>query len=152
MTHALPRILCALALLFAGCRPFVPATPGSFTELNDQEDFDYRAVSAEGVVLGTKAHKNDPRVDLAFAEKSLEQRLRSSGYALLEKREIKTRSGLIGKQFRLGHDESSNPHLYYVTLFVTDDYVYILEAGGTREQMLRYGAPIDWHVEHFQVR
>jgi hypothetical protein len=146
-------LLLAALLLATGCgRPFAPATPGSFTELKDQYGFDYRAVSADGVVLGIKAHENDPRVDLPFVERAFEQQMRSSGYALLEKRDVKTSAGLAGKQFRLGHDEANNPHLYYVTLFVTDAYVYVLEAGGTKEQMLRYEAPLAWHIEHFQTK
>ena len=154
MNHLRPLLLAlAFGLLAAGCsRPFVPATPGSFTELNDQYGFDYRAVSADGVVLGVKAHKNDPKVDLTFAEKAFEQQMQASGYAMLEKREVKTVGGLAGRQFRMGHDEANNPHLYYVTIFVTDDYVYMLEAGGTREMMLRYDAPIGWHVDNFQPK
>lgn len=147
------RSLVFASLLLVGCsRPFVPATPNSFTELKDQNAYDYRAVSADGVVLGIKAHENDPKVDLAFAEKAFEQQMKSSGYAILEKRDVRTTGGLNGKQFRMGHDESNNPHLYYVTLFVTDSYVYVIEAGGTKEQMLRYDAPIAWHIENFQPK
>lgn len=144
-------LLAAALTALAGCgRPFVPATPGSFTELNEQRDYDYRAASAEGVVIGIKAYPNDPRVDLAFAEKAYEQQMRSSGYALLEKRDVKAISGLAGKQFRFGHDEDKNPHLYYVTLFVTDDHVFILEAGGLKDNMLRYEAPLGWHIQNFR--
>jgi len=151
MRHLFCCFLAALAL--AGCgRPFVPATPGSFTELKNQLDYDYRAVSAEGVVLGVKAHDNDPKVDLPFAEKAFEQAMRANGYALLEKRDVSAQGGLVGKQFRFGHDEEKDPHLYYVTIFVTDTHVYMLEAGGTKEQMLRYEAPIAWHVQHFQAK
>jgi hypothetical protein len=150
MTTALRPLLLAALLLASACgRPFVPSTPGSFTELKDQAGFDYRAVSADGVVLGVQAHPNDPKVDLAFAERAFEQQMQAGGYALLEKRDVKSGDGLVGKQFRLGHDESNNPHLYYVTLFVTDEYVYVLEAGGTKEHMLRYEAPIAWHIENF---
>ncbi|MCS6901864.1 MAG: hypothetical protein RMJ98_19740 [Myxococcales bacterium] len=153
MSRLLCPLLLAVLLLAVGCgRPFSPATPGSFTELKDPLDFDYRAVSADGVVLGIKAHKNEPKVDLAFAERAFEQQIRSNGYALLEKRDIRTSSGFPGKQFRMGHDEAKNPHLYYVTIFVTNDYVYVLEAGGAKEQMLRYEAPITWHIEHFQMK
>lgn len=150
MTTALRPLLLAALLLASACgRPFVPPTPGSFTELKDQVGFDYRAVSADGVVLGVQAHPNDPKVDLAFAERAFEQQMQAGGYALLEKRDVKSGNGLTGKQFRLGHDEANNPHLYYVTLFVTDEYVYVLEAGGTKEHMLRYEAPIAWHIENF---
>lgn len=146
-------LLFAAALALAGCgRPFVPATPGTFTELPGQYDYDYRAVSADGVVLGIKAHENDPRVDLTYAEKAYELHMRSvGGYALLSKQPVQA-EGVAGVQFRFGHDEGQTPHLYYVTLFVTDRYVYILEAGAPRDIMERYEAPIGWHVQHFRPR
>ena len=143
-----------LASLAGGCRPFYPATPDSFAELPDHgPDFGYRAASADGVVLGASAYDNtDPHVDLPFVEKAFEQEMRDQGYALLERRDVKTHQGLVGKQFRFGRDEKNNPHLFYVTFFVTDKWVYRLEAGGARDSMLRYEAPIGWHVENFQPR
>lgn len=149
----LPLAGAALLSLSSGCRPFHPATPDSFAELPESRQYGYRAASADGVVLAASAHDNaDPHVDLPFVEKAFEQQMRTEGYALLERRDVKTRQGLAGKQFRFGHDEKSNPHLYYVTFFVTDKWVYRLEAGGTRDDMLRYEAPIAWHVENFQPR
>ncbi|RYE76610.1 MAG: serine/threonine protein kinase [Myxococcales bacterium] len=150
----LPLVGAALLSLASGCRPFRPATPGTFAELPDtRPQYGYRAASAEGVVLGISAHDNtDPHVDLPFVEKAFEQQMRAEGYALLERRDVTTHQGLAGKQFRFGHDEQSNPHLYYVTFFVTDKWVYRLEAGGGRDDMLRYEAPIAWHVTNFQPR
>lgn len=152
MNTSIRSILLA-SLLLIGCgRPFTPATPGSFTELKDSPSYDYRAVSADGVVLGIEAHKNDPKVDLPFVEKAFEQRMSSSGYALLEKRDVRTSHGLAGKQFRMGLDMENNPYFYYVSFFVTDDYVYVIEAGGTKDLMLRYEAPVQWAIENFQPK
>ena len=149
-----PLLGAALLALSSGCRPFYPATPDTFAELpKPGSDFGYRAASADGVVLGVSSYDNtDPHVDLAFVSKAFAQQMREQGYALLEQRDVKTRHGLAGKQFRFGRDEKNNPHLFYVTFYVTDKWVYRLEAGGARDAMLRYEAPIAWHVENFQTR
>ncbi|MCK6592939.1 MAG: serine/threonine protein kinase, partial [Polyangiaceae bacterium] len=56
------------ALLLAGCgRPFVPATPPGFVELEDlYEENEYRAATADGVVLGIRVLENEPKGETAF--------------------------------------------------------------------------------------
>ncbi|HSO00691.1 MAG TPA: hypothetical protein VLS89_20505 [Candidatus Nanopelagicales bacterium] len=145
-------LLALLAGVSAGCGlPYTPATPPGFVELEDRyEDDEWRATTAEGVVLGIRAFDNEPKGDLGFWSKVVESRMRESGgYALLEKRDMKSRSGLPGLQMRFGHDEGRTPHLYYLTLFVDDDLVYLLEAGGTKAEVERQQAQIDWSVRNF---
>ena len=101
-------------------------------------------------MLGIRAFDNEPKGDLGFWSKVVESRMRESGgYALLEKRDVKARDGLPGLQMRFGHDEGRTPHLYYLTLFVDDDLVYLLEAGGTKAEVERQQAQIDWSVRNF---
>ena len=49
-----------------------------------------------------------------------------------------------------GHDEGQNPHLYVVTAFVTNDWIYLLEAGGTKEQVDKQRQQISWAIDNFQ--
>ncbi|MRG93453.1 serine/threonine protein kinase [Polyangium spumosum] len=147
-----PAAIALFALLFAsGCRPFEPATPPGFVELEDRYGrSEYRATTADGVVLGVRAFDNEPKGERAFWVRAIENRLRDmGGYALLEKREVKDRAGLTGTQLRFGHDEGGEPYLYYLTIFVTDDRVFVLEAGGARPQMQRLAEQIDWSVKNF---
>ncbi len=65
---------------------------------------------------------------------------------------MKTKSGLDGKQLRFGHDESGKPHLYYVTIFLTEDYIFLLEAGGTKELMEKGSAGLDQAIDGFRVK
>lgn len=74
------------------------------------------------------------------------------GYALLEKKQVTNRAGLTGTQFRFGHDEGRTPHLYWVTLFVTDKRIFILEAGGTKPEMDRQAPQISWAIQNFLPR
>jgi hypothetical protein len=143
----------ACAALALGCgRPFAAATPPGFVDLGDDryEDNEYRATTAEGVVLGVRAHDNEPKGDLGFWAKVIENRMREAGgYALLNKQDVRCRSGLPGVQMRFGHDEGKIPHLYYLTVFVDDDYVYLLEAGGSKTEVERQAQQIDWAVRNF---
>jgi hypothetical protein len=143
-----------LAALLAGCSNFVAATPPSFVELSDQRpSYDYRALTADGVVLAIRAIDNDPKGDLAFWVEAIENRMRGTGgYALIEKRTVKCLDDHTGTQLRFGHDEGKDPHLYYLTVFVTDKRIFLLEAGGTKAQIERYDAPIEWSVTHFKPR
>lgn len=149
----LALVLSAVAVLGCG-RSFVPATPPGFVELNHlYEGNEYRAATADGVVLGIRAIQNEPKGDAGFWLRAIENRMRDmGGYALLDKREVKNRGGLTGTQLRFGHDEGKSPHLYWISLFVTDERVYLLEAGGTKAEMTRLEPQLDWSVRNFLQR
>lgn len=82
----------------------------------------------------------------------------SAAGAARSTRDVTTRRGLAGKQLRFGHDESREPHLYYVTvllgeetawLFFPEKKIYVLEAGGTKQLMEQHAGQIDWSVREF---
>jgi hypothetical protein len=56
---------------------------------------------------------------------------------------------LSGTEMRFGHDEGDEPYLYRLTVFVTDDRVFLVEAGGTKVQMERQADQIDWSIKNF---
>lgn len=146
--------ICALLLLCLGaCGPkFVHRTPQGFVELEDQRNYDYRAITADGLVLAARAIPHEPRGEISFWKDAVANHMRQrGGYALLSEIDVKTKSGLSGKQLRFGHDEGQTPHLYYVTLFVTEDDIYLLEAGGTKKLVEANADKIDWAVEEFRL-
>jgi hypothetical protein len=144
-------IIVSLAAL-AACGPsFHHPTPREFVELEDQRLYDYRAVSADGMVLAVREIEHEPKGDLAFWSKAIENHMRKrAGYALLGVRDVKTDSGLAGKQLRFGHDRGQKPHLYYLTVFVTGDHIYLLEAGGSKEQMTKRDAALATAIAGFR--
>lgn len=152
-----PRaLLFALAfapvLATAGCgRPFVAATPAGFVDLGDRYgSHEYRATTADGVILGLRAFDNDPKGEVSFWSRALERRTREmAGYALLDKRDVATASGLKGVQMRFGHDEGKEPYLYYLVLFVTDAKIYLFEAGGPKAEVTKQEPQIDWAIRNF---
>lgn len=145
----------ALALAASACgRPYTAATPDGFIDLGDRYDdrpaHEYRASTADGVVLGVRAFDNEPKADMALAVKALENRVRlGQGYALLDEKDVTARDGTKGKMMRFGHDEASGPHLYYVTIFLNDKHVFLLEAGGKKELVEKADASIDWAIKNF---
>jgi hypothetical protein len=143
------------ALITMGCgRPFVPATPPGFVELDNlYEDNEYRAATADGVVLGIRVIDNEPKGETAFWVRAIENRMREvGGYALLEKREVKDRSGLAGTQLRFGIDLGKTPHHYWISIFTTEDRIFLLEAGGTKDEMARLAPQLEWSVRNFLHR
>jgi hypothetical protein len=146
--------LPALALVLAGCGTFSARTPRGFVALTDPEpQYDYRATTPDGVVLAVRVLDNEPRGDEGFWGQAVETRLRhQGGYALLETRAVKTRTGLAGRQLRFGHDQGTRPHLYQLTLFVTKKRIYLLEAGGAKEGVEREAPRLDAFLADFKAR
>ena len=143
-------LLAAIAALGCG-RSFVPATPPGFVDLGENyPDGEYRATTADGAVIGIRVFDNDPKGELSFWSRALENRMRETGgYALLEKKAVTSRGGLAGTELDFGHDEGRTPHLYRIALFITDKKIFVIEAGGAKPEMERQAAQIDWAIKGF---
>lgn len=147
------RVLaCAATLLTACGHHFDAVTPSGFVELEHQQRYDYRATSADGLVIGVRELDNEPKGELGFWARAVENQLRNrGGYALLDTRDVKSKDGIAGKELRFGHDEGKTPHLYFVTVFVTPKRIEVLEIGGTKELMTANAAVTDATVANFVV-
>jgi hypothetical protein len=134
-------LLLALSLAaLAGCgRSFVPYTPTGFVDLGDSYPHgEYRAATADKVDIGVRAFDNEPKGNLPFWSRVLERRIREmGGYALLDKRDVAAQGGLTGVAMRFGHDEGKTPYLYTVALFVTPKKIYLVEAGGEKDEVTK---------------
>lgn len=145
-----PWTAAALAACFwlAGCSSTFHAPPG-FAELDDEDSYDHRATTADGLVIATRELDNDPKAGLDFWLRAIENELRlRGGYALLEQRDLTAKSGARGKELRFGHDEGQTAHLYRVAVFVDASSIHLIEAGGTREQVEKHAAQIDWAMKN----
>lgn len=154
-TRCLVLVSAWVMLIGVGCggSAFFAATPPGFVELEDQEpDFHYRAVSADGVVVGVREIAHEPEGDKEFWVQAIRNRMRErAGYALLSTDQVKTKSGLEGTQMKFGHDEKGQTMLYTVTVFVTEKHIFLLEFGGTKEEMTRQAAHLAWVIENFRL-
>lgn len=129
-------ILAVASLGTAACGPSVSLhTPPGFAVLHDQQEYAYRAFSADGLVIGVRAEKNDPKGNLDFWADALDRQLRRGGYAPDGgAADVRTSGGLAGREIRYTRDQSGRAHRLWITVFVTDDRVWIVEAGGDADR------------------
>lgn len=124
-------LVCAPAL--GGCTAGVQIdTPSGFAELDDQESYGYRATNAEGVVLAVRREANEPAGDLGFWTGAVDAHLRRQGYQAVDAVDVKTGSGISGKQIRYSILRSDREHAFWVTVFVTAEEVVTVEVGGDK--------------------
>jgi hypothetical protein len=148
---ALTLILSAMT----GCgRPFDVKTPRGFVELENQgPDYAYRATTADGVVVAVRTVDASGRQDLGFWEQAVALQLRdASGYALLGTKDVRSGDGTPGRELDFGRDQNGKPYAYRVALFTAQDRVFLLEAGGAKASVARYGDALDWQVTTFNAK
>jgi hypothetical protein len=155
--HALGKILLlGAALWIAGCgRPFDVKTAPGFIELGQQTEhgYQYRATSPEGVVMGVRVIDDEDRGDLAFWVRTVTLQMRDiKGYALVASSDTKSRDGTPGKRLQFGHDEDHKPYVYELSVFHTQGRVFLVEAGGRREDLEKVRPNLDWMLASVQVR
>lgn len=148
-------VLAATALVGCG-RPYEVATPTGFVDLqdryDDREGDEYRATTADGVVIGVRAYDNEPYAERTFLVRAIENQLRlGRGYSLISTKEVSAKDGTKGTQLRFGHDEPTGPHLYVLTIFTDEDYVYLHEAGGKKELVEKAEASITWSLAELRL-
>ena len=125
---------CIFSLGVAACHPSAQlAAPDGFAQLDHQKSYDWRAASAQGVVLAVRTEKNDPRANVDFWADAIDVRLRRSGYNAEARKDVQSANGVAGKQLRYSRVEDQRTYRYWLTVFVTDDRVYVVEAGGDKE-------------------
>lgn len=139
--RALTLCLALIAMgSLVGCagRHFTLEASDAFVELDpaqqSREGFAYRATTANGTVIGVREVDNDRHASADFWVEAVRNRIRrAGGYALLSESEVRSADGTAGHQMRFGRDEAQHPYDYWVTVFVTHDRIFVVEAGGRRE-------------------
>ncbi len=151
------QYLCSalfLMLVTACAGPsFTIDTPAGFVEIkNEFDSYDYRATSADGMVIAVREIEHDPQGEAEFWLQAIKNRMRDrGGYALLDTLPVKSGDGLAGTQLRFGHDhEGDTPHLYYISLFVSPSALYLVETGGTKDQVTGQDAKLDAALRSFR--
>jgi len=144
----------SLVLSLAACGGSSHLTPPpNFLELHeDQNGYRQRATSAQGIVVASREVDNERHGTLAFWLDAIKQRMRGvRGYALTEEKDVRAASGETGKQLRFGHDEAGGPFVYWLTVFVTHDHIYIVEAGGKKELFDRSQPQVEQAIAAFRL-
>jgi hypothetical protein len=150
------RTIFALALALAGaapaCTPFHLRTPDGFARIADpQPNYDYRALSAYGVVVAVRAIPNRERASMAFWSEAVDRRLQRGGtYRPAGQSDVRTERGQSGKSFRYTTGDPQSGGTYWVTVFVTSDWVYLVEAGGATTSFARAQTEVERAIRSFQ--
>ncbi len=142
----------AVALLASGCATFEIRTPAGFGQLrNQQPRFDYRAVSAYGVALAVRVVPNTERGNLDFWSEVVDRRLQHGGsYHAAGSTELRTRNGLVGRRLAYTYGDAQTGQTYWVTVFVTDRKVYLVEAGGGIDAFTRARDGVERAMQSFR--
>jgi hypothetical protein len=138
------RTFAALALVLSltgltGCAPsYTFPLPERFVVLEDDGStttgYVQRATTPDGVVVGLRALEHRVEGTLAFWSEAVVRQLRDHrGYAVLGEEEIQAATGQPGRLVRLGRDLDGHAYRYTIAVFVTDDHIWIADAGGREE-------------------
>jgi hypothetical protein len=150
-----PAAALLLLVTVAGCAAsFEMQVPQDFVVLEDKSDaYDQRATNAHGVVIAVRAVDNDPKGNTTFYVDAIQNRVRAlGGYALVERTVVKAATGEEGTQLRFGRDQHGAAHTYWVTVFVTEKRVYVIEAGGRRELFDEALQPVEKAIAAFRIK
>ena len=144
-------LVCLATSMFAmGCgHGFGLKTPEGFVELEDQKEYEYRATTAQGVVLGVRVEPNRPKGNLAFWADAIDLKLRNIGYTAVEALDVKSKSGAKGKQLRYTRTIYERPHVFWFTVFVTEGDVFVIEAGGDERDFTKVKDEVTKSIEGF---
>jgi len=151
--HAIAAVLLA-AVNLAGCGPsFDMQVPDSFVELDEDSDaYAMRATSADGIVVAVREVDNDPTGNLEFWVEAIRNRVRRLGaYALIEEKKVTAASGQKGLEMRFGRDEDGVSYLYWLTVYVTDSHVYVIEAGGKKDRFEDVQSEVESTLAGFSI-
>jgi hypothetical protein len=152
VTHA--AVVLGLALGAAACgKPFDVKTSPGMVALENQRDFDWRATTPEGVVVGIRVVEDEKRGDLAFWTQAVTLQLRDvTGYALLESAETTSADGTKGRLLKFGHDEDGKPYVYWVAIFPAQSRLFLVETGGPKDLFDRARPNVEWTMKTIRVR
>ena len=144
--------LCALGTAACG-KPFDVKTAPGFVALENQRDFDWRATTPQGVVVGIRVVEDEKRGDLGFWTQAVTLQLRDvTGYALLESADVVSGDGTRGKLLKFGHDEDDKPYVYWVAIYPAQSRLFLVESGGQKDLFERARPSIEWTMKSVHVR
>ena len=130
LIRGLPFVI-AFAVATSACTPML-STPATFAAVK-KGDYDYRATTAQGVVIAARKEGNKPEASLDFWARAIDLRLKRDGYTAEGESAIKSDRGLDGRALRYTRDQNGRTMRYWLTVYATDSNVYLVEAGGDKE-------------------
>ncbi|MCX7703041.1 MAG: hypothetical protein N2234_02920 [Planctomycetota bacterium] len=127
-------IVCAVLIgVLSSCRMLEP--PKDYVELEEPYPYDFRAVSADGCYFAARKVKNEGEGTLKFWTETVKNTLtQNKPYRVVKEGAFSTEKELSGKYIIFETELEGVAHTYIVGLVVTENYVYVLEAGGEKQR------------------
>ena len=133
--------ICALWAMVAGCgASFDIETPPEMVAVEHGSN-KYVGMTHEGVVVRVNVYsqgegsRDVPQGSHEFWLASTRERMRTTGgYALLDEKEVQSSDGHGGTRLEFGRDQDGVPYRYWITLYVTDDNIHVIDAGGRQDR------------------
>lgn len=151
-------LVLAASTQLLGCAAFDIETPDEMVAI-EKTNYEYVAMTHDGVVLRALVHKQgDSARDVGVAGhefwvESVRERMRTrGGYALLEEREVRDVEGHRGTLLEFGRDQEGTPYRYWLTIFVTEDHVHIIDAGGLEDRFDGARDAIEQALASYEVK
>jgi hypothetical protein len=153
------RLLFVAALLVAasGCgASFEMTVPDRFVELDPEEQeamgYSLRATTSDGVVVAVRAIEHKVEGSLEFWSEAIARRIElGEGYARLGDAEYHAKSGQAGHRYDFGRDIGNRTFHYTVVVVVTDDVIWLLEAGGEESLYAERHEDVDAALASFEI-
>lgn len=153
-------IIVLVALGAAGCDgpAFDIETPPQMIELNTGTDSLYVAMTHDNVVVRARTIRQGerrgetPSASHEFWVDSIRRRMRlTGGYELLDEVDVESANGRKGTRLEFGRDQNDEPYHYQVTIFVTDDHIHLVEAGGRTDRFEAASEAVDSTLDSYVV-
>ena len=150
--------LLVVASWLAGCGTFDVDTPDQMVAV-EKSDREYVAMTHDGVVVRALVHEQgdpDEGVGVAghdFWVESVRERMRTrGGYALLEEKEVRSANGHHGTRLEFGRDQEGTTYLYWLTIFVTEENIHIVDAGGPKDRFEAAQEAVERALSTYEVK
>lgn len=127
-------LLSTLLLLGAltSCR--VMDTPTGYVSIDAMDPDVFHAVSPSGNTLRVRVHENPEEGTLQFWQEAIQRTLTEErGYTVIASVPVSTAAGLGGIETTYAPNAEKPEYLYVIDLFIDDDRVIVVEAGGEFE-------------------
>lgn len=98
-----------------------------------------------------RTEKNDLRGNTDFWSESIDLKLTRAGYTKQADKEVTTARGLKGRQLRYAVERRGREHRYWVTVFLKDDRVVLVEAAGDSEHFGAAEATVERSIATLRV-
>ena len=153
-------LISMIALVSVACASpsFDIETPAEMVEL-ERDYHRYVAMTHDGVVLralvysqGERRSDDAPRAQQQFWADAVRERMRTSGgYALLDEEHVQSADGRSGNRLKFGRDQNGVPYQYWITIFVTDEHIHIIDVGGREDRFERAQEAVEAALSSYRV-